>query len=95
MIFNLFFSSLLFISQIDTAFLLAAGKLKLTAFLSLLRTLSPKAGPDSGKLCTGVWKTDDNMVRGLWDLKLLQVEEEVLWNKNCLAFLNLKKKKWS
>lgn len=32
------------------------------------------------------------MVRGLWDLKLLQVEEEVLWNKNCLAFLNLKKK---
>lgn len=31
------------------------------------------------------------MVRGLWDLKLLQVEEEVLWNKNCLAFLNLKK----
>lgn len=32
------------------------------------------------------------MVRGLWDLKLLQVEEEFLWNKNCLAFLNLKKK---
>lgn len=33
------------------------------------------------------------MVRGLWDLKVLRVEEEVLWNKNCLAFLNLKNKR--
>lgn len=92
MIFNFFFFLLAFLSQIDTAFFLAAGELKLTAFLALLLTFSPKAGPDSGKLCTGVWKSDGNMVRGLWDLKLLQVEEEALWNKNCLAFLNLKEK---
>lgn len=85
------FFPLAFHSQIGTAFFPAAGELKLTAFLSFLLTISPfTTGPDSGRLCTGVWNSDGNMIRGLWDLKVLRVEEEVLWNKNCLAFLNLK-----
>lgn len=32
------------------------------------------------------------MVRGLWDLKLLRIEEEVLWNKKLFDFSKLKKK---
>lgn len=67
-----------FLLQIDIGFFLAGGELK-QCILSILLTLSSKVGPDSAMWYIGNWKSWRVLwFENLWELKLMQVGEEVL-----------------